>query len=375
MNLGGGALIETTGSTTNAGSIKINAGSLQITGMAGVNSVTGGVGKAGHVDIAARSVEITGGGFVNSSTSGEGLAGDVSVKADSIALKGGAIASLTAKGSKGNGGTIRVEAGSLQITEGGRLNSSTEGQGHAGNILAAVGTIALNAGGAIESVNREGSTGNAGTIGISARSLEIAEKSEVSSSAFGAGNAGSINIKIDSLLRISGGGILTNSVGRPGGDIAIIMAENALLILEGGNEPAVIETSSAPTRGGSITIKKPLAIISNGGRILARGQDPQAFVDIEAGFFINSADRLNVLEVQGTLVLQAQVDDVSSGTLDRDLSVIDASRVLRGQCPTARSTGILSQLTVRPIGPYSAPPTETKAPPAAAPDSTLGGCL
>jgi hypothetical protein len=45
--------------------------------------------------------------------------------------------------------------------------------------------------------------------------------------------------------------------------------------------------------------------------------------------------------------------DVSSGTVARDLSVLDASKVLRGQCPAARSTGAVSHLITRPVGPYA----------------------
>ena len=108
--------------------------------------------------------------------------------------------------------------------------------------------------------------------------------------------------------------------------------------------------------GGRITIAAPLAIISNGGSILALGERRGANVVIQSRFFISSSDRVNTVAVDGEFLLDAGVDDVSSGTVSRDLSVLDASKVLQGQCPVARATGQVSQLITRPVGPYAREP-------------------
>jgi hypothetical protein len=115
----------------------------------------------------------------------------------------------------------------------------------------------------------------------------------------------------------------------------------------------VITTSSGPGTGGRILIANPRAIISDGGSILALGQQGGANVQIQTGFFINSADRPNRVAVNGSFLLDAQVGDVSSGTGERDLSILDASGVLRGQCAAARATGRVSQLVIRPTGAYA----------------------
>jgi hypothetical protein len=68
--------------------------------------------------------------------------------------------------------------------------------------------------------------------------------------------------------------------------------------------------------------------------------------------------------VDGEFKIVAGLYDLSSGAVSRDLSVLDASKVMRGQCPAARSTGQVSQLITRPVGPYvrDASPTAPPAP-------------
>jgi hypothetical protein len=153
-------------------------------------------------------------------------------------------------------------------------------------------------------------------------------------------------------------------VGGAAGDIVIGMAPGTLLRLNGVGAPGAIDTSSGSDTGGRIVIGaprselagNPFAIISTGGSITALGERGGANVVIETNFFIRSSDRANIVAVDGDFLLEATADDVSSGTSGREVSVIDASRVLRGQCPAARASGQLSQFSVRPVGPYAAEP-------------------
>ncbi len=85
---------------------------------------------------------------------------------------------------------------------------------------------------------------------------------------------------------------------------------------------------------------------------------------ISTKYFIASADRVNRVEVDGDLQFENAIYDVSAGTVAADLSVIDASGILRGQCPALRSGGGISQLTVRPTGPYGLPAPSPSASPA-----------
>jgi hypothetical protein len=122
-----------------------------------------------------------------------------------------------------------------------------------------------------------------------------------------------------------------------------------------------VTTSSGPGTGGVITIGNPLAIISQGGNIFALGEQAGANVVIRSQFYIDAADRLDQIRVNGNFVFQGQLDYVASGEEPRDIDLLDASAVLAGRCRAARAGGA-SQLSIAAIGPYGL------AEPDAAPD-------
>ena len=166
------------------------------------------------------------------------------------------------------------------------------------------------------------------------------------------GDAGTITISTNRATIAEGARIGTNSLSGAAGDIDIQMSPTSVLTLEGKTLPGTIETSSGPGTGGIITIASPLAIIINGGTISALGEAGGANVRIDTNYFIPSSDRINVVEVNGTLTFSNAIYDVSSGTTDADLSMLDASGVLQGQCSSMRASGNVSQLNIRPSGPY-----------------------
>ena len=136
------------------------------------------------------------------------------------------------------------------------------------------------------------------------------------------------------------------------GDITIAMPGTSTLLLRARTGAAgFITTSSGPGTGGIITIASPYLILSDSGSILAKGQAFGADVLISSNFYIRSADRVNRLSVDGGLIVDSEVGDLSTGSESIDLSFLDASSVLRGQCAAARTGGV-SQLNTRITGPY-----------------------
>ncbi|MDA7788084.1 hypothetical protein N8940_02500, partial [Sphingomonadaceae bacterium] len=111
-------------------------------------------------------------------------------------------------------------------------------------------------------------------------------------------------------------------------------------------------TSSGADTGGRITIANPFLILSEGGSILALGEQGGANVQIRSSFFIRSSDTINLLSVDGSLVLDSQIGDQITGTEPVDISFIDASGILSGQC-TASSSGRTSRFSSQITGPYA----------------------
>jgi len=371
-----------------AGTIALSGGRIRIDHGSLVSSSTFGSGPGGGVAIVADRLEVAEFSQILSSTFGSGDGGQVKIAAGAIDLGRGAdIASRAEEGSTGNAGTVRLDADNLTARDAASISSSTIGAGNAGTVIVNADSIMLDGDSRISSGSSVNATGGSGSVLISTGRLDVLGASSIETISNNARPAGSIAITADSVrvdgaassissandfalagdagrvsieaaaLNVANGGeISTSSVAGAAGDIVVTMPTAGLLRLDGAAAPGVITTSSGPGTGGRIIIAAPRAIISNGGSILALGERGGANVQIQTMFFINSADRPNRVAVDGSFLLEAQVGDVSSGTVERDLSVIDASGVLRGQCAAVRETGRVSQLVVRPVGPYARPP-------------------
>jgi len=425
-------ITSSTNGTGDAGGVDLDVGDLLVTGFAAIASQTvgddSGVGgfvnivadnviveqngfidtstfgtplvgpgsPAGQLFIQAGTVTVRSGGDISSTTNGSGDAGSVVIVADRVSVQGAASRITTSTFRFGNAGQVIIDAGVVEV-DGGSISSSANGLsfGRSGSLdITASESVSVTGGGEIatESAN----SNPAGLVRVAAPRVTVSgfgiegglpSPSRISSANIFGGpcagtecGAGQVVVETlgddaEGIFLLDGGTITTSSLEGPAGNIDLLMSPTSLLILQGREDPGVIETSSGPGTGGKIRIASPLAIISNGGRISALGQSGGANVSIDTRFFITSADRLNVIEVNGVLEFSNAISDVSAGTVDPDLDVVDASGVLRGQCSALRGTGQVSQLTVREVGPY---PAAAPPPPRPEPDGSspiTGDCL
>ncbi|MBL8556761.1 MAG: filamentous hemagglutinin N-terminal domain-containing protein [Phenylobacterium sp.] len=372
-----------------AGNINLNVGGILRLNGSTISSDTFGEGNAGQLTIKANTLALAQAGdrpsAITSSTDSFGDAGAISIDARTITMAPlTQIRSVTTADADGDAKSVTITGDSITVADDAIITTATLGRGDAGEVRVATKSMLLD-GGEVSSSAGVDSSGVAGNVTITATDVTVVNEGVLSTLSANANKAGVLRvtatgqITVDGLgsvissasiadvrgdagevfltaggLRLANGGaITTNSVAGAAGDIDIRVPRPGLVILEGGEFPGLILTSSGPGTGGRITLADPLAIISNGGRILALGQQRGANVLIQSRYFINSTDRSNVLSVDGDFELQTGLYDVSSGTVARELSVLDASKVLRGQCPAARSTGAVSQLITRPVGPYA----------------------
>ena len=320
-----------------AGDILISAGSVTLStgGTISSEATDTALGDAGSVGISADSLTLMGArALISTASQGEGDAGKVDVRVKILTLEGGVVSSSSERGSLGGSGTLSIVADTLSVRNGGLITTVSNNARPAGQIQIVAGSLSLD--GARSLISSENLAGNT-VLGNPGGQV---------------GDAGSVLITADGLTVSNGGRITTNAFAGAAGQIAITIDRPGLLVLKGSGAPGIIQTSSGAGTGGEITISDPLAIISNGGSILALGERRGANVVISSRYFISSTDARNTVAVDGEFTLVTGAYDVSSGTVIRDLSVLDASKVLRGQCPVARSTGVLSQLITRPVGPY-----------------------
>jgi large exoprotein involved in heme utilization and adhesion len=312
---GSALLSEVPGGDGPGGNIIVDATDLSISGGSTIGSSTFGSTSAQGGDIALTvegSALISGSGTsVISTSTGDGPPGDISASFKTLTLTDGAViqagaffgteggnsvtvtatdsilisngAGISTQASFGEVGplTISVPTGSLTV-DNGFIATSTVGPGTAGDITANIGSLTLTHGGQIISSSIDVSGGSAevgigGNITINADSISISGKSPtgasvlpppfsdffadphsgVFSTANGTGAAGNISMNTGQLIIADGGTISTESSGTAAGISAGLPGDSGnidlvveTLRMDGGT----ITTAAAEAAGGDITI-------------------------------------------------------------------------------------------------------------------------
>jgi len=208
-------------------------------------------GNGGTIDLQARSLTLRDGGFITATTRGSGNAGSLLINIrDGITISGvsqldetivfsdteklvfqqsSGLYSSASRTSKGQGGSIQVNASSLSVINGGLIITRTDGQGNAGNIQIRVpGSVIIDGTGpdlsssAIVSSSETGSRGRGGSIQVEAQSITVADGAVINTQTLTNQEAGSIVLESDRLSFLNGGQAIatTQGAGRAG-DITI----------------------------------------------------------------------------------------------------------------------------------------------------------
>ena len=229
----------------------------------------GGVGKGGDIQITTNSLTLRNGGKLAANSLGKGNAGDITVKArDAISIDGvgengsfsGAFTTLEGE-AEGRGGNINLTTGSLFLTNGGTVNTSTFARGDGGNITIDADRIFIDGFGTIGntiflsgvfSVVNPTSVGNAGNINLTTDSFSLSNSGRVSTSSVGQGKAGDININSGSTT-LDQAFIAARTNSGDGGNINL--TANDRLILRGGSGISTTAgTAQSGGDGGNINI-------------------------------------------------------------------------------------------------------------------------
>lgn len=367
--------------TGSAGRIVIETDSLEMIGRSTITTSSSSLGDAGDIIIGARRISLVGEARIVSSAEvllvppsrediaanpdmelflrempGPGKAGRIGLSAaDALTMNGGTIS--TATGGFGAAGAVTVVASRIVMGQGSRISSDAGdlAPGQAGTVVLMGREIALNDGAEVTTGSANTTTAGGVTL-VAEDSITITGTgSRVASAntAAGGGAAGNITVSAPHITVGPGGLITTSSLAGAAGQIDLLLPDTGILRVAGGANPAAIATSSGPGTGGRITISRPYALIADGARIEALGQQRGANVQLATDFFIRSADNSNLLLVDGDLVVDSQVGNVSSGIDTPDISFGDAAGVLAGQCRAARSSGSVSRLAIDAVGPLT----------------------
>ncbi len=188
---------------SNIGGLDVRVGRLTLTGGAQIISSTAGASRGGDITVVAtEGISISGStSRLLSNTLGNGEAGRLFISTPLLTMDAGLIQASAEFGSRGNAGSIEVQAGRLMLSGGARIGSSTSGLGRSGDVTV-MATDAISISGSASGLFSSTPSGlfsstlgqgDAGHITISAPRLTLTGGAQISSITSGAGRGGDCN--------------------------------------------------------------------------------------------------------------------------------------------------------------------------------------
>jgi filamentous hemagglutinin family protein len=340
------------------------------------------VGKGGSINITTGSLLLTNGAQLSTSTFGRGDAGNININArDIVSFKGVGVYgdsstafSAVRPGAIGDGGNINIETGSLVVTDGAQVSTSTEAQGNAGDVnINARDRISFEKESTLFNTVESEAVGKGGNINIKTGSLVVTDGSQLSTGTRGQGDAGNISINARDTVSFSGvnsngfsSGVFSTvesgATSKGGGDIQI---QAGSLFLD---KEAAISAATARNTGGNIALQvrellllRNNSLIStnagkdrvegNGGNIDINSQFiiavPQENSDITANAFEGRGGNVNITS-QGIFGTQFREEPTNLSDITAS-SEFDSAGVVEIDAPELNPSRTLVNLPTQPI--------------------------
>lgn len=272
-------------------------------------------GQGGSIDLQVGHLNLIDGGFLTTRTNGSGQGGVMTVNAtESITISGsgsyGASGIYSTASSTGNAGVINVNTSSITITDGGKIDTSSAG------------------------------TGKGGSINIDASSIDLKDNASISAKSTGAGDAGDITINSGDLL-YSENSSITTAAEKAGGGVITINGNNVQLM---NNSEITASVAHGESGGGNVTMNVNTLVAFDDSDITARADEGfggNITINAKAVFFTDDIDldaSSNVAGRSGTVQIASPVSDISGDLVALPKQLLDAEALLPASCAT-RSDG------------------------------------
>ena len=229
----GGSIRANTNGPSDAGAVFISAGEVEISGVSptesssSISSSVGSdaIGNGSNITLNVDRLSLLEGGRITASTRGTGNAGSISVQANTIELSGvspldATVASRIEASSESDGAAGSVNlVGDLVAVEGGAtVVVSGTGGGNAGNLNITTDILSLDRGG---SLSAEVFSGDRGNITLNTDSIELRRESSITTDASNEAKGGNIAVNTETLTLINNSSITANAIQGTGGNISI----------------------------------------------------------------------------------------------------------------------------------------------------------
>lgn len=353
-------------------------------------------GNAGNITANGKSLVLTNSGALTStSIAAPGDTGTITVDFQNITVSGGQAFSLgpglpigfnptfigTFATSQGSAKEIVIKARDLSILDGGRINSTVNGQGNTGDIFISVDrnlTIQGRIPGSVSPLDNsqiissaeistpfnrqffgapDFPTGKSGTVRVTAKSLLLADGGQLTARNDGPNDAGSIIVNAEQ-INIDNGLISATTASGEGGNINL----SAKLIKATNGE--ISSSAMGEGTGGNITINADLVVAIDNSNFSANAVNAQGGnIRINTlGFFLSPDSQVTATsqlgeQFDGNVDIDAEITDFSQ---DPDLKVqVDPPELYSACSDTYRDT--LAYYHVGTAGRPTSPITRTPA--------------
>lgn len=227
-----------------AGHISVSAATVALTDSTGFSSGTLGQGQGGDITITTQSYVAQRGGILASTVVGQGDAGNITIHAQDVLISGTSsiglpslISSAVDLGGQGNAGAITITTGTMQLSDGAFITSSTRSQGNGGDIhITASERVLVSTApetprpSSIASDVNEIAIGKGGNVSITTPELQLVNSSAITTRTLGQGDGGNITIKSDRITAEAGAQLFTTSNGSgQAGNISLTVTDTLSL--------------------------------------------------------------------------------------------------------------------------------------------------
>lgn len=346
-----------------------SAGSANSTGLLShVSAQTQGGGDAGSISVVAQALTLLAGSFVDTDvvcpTGAQcGAGGNVTVKtADDLSIAaagvpGTAISARTAGAGAKSGGSVTLNVGGALSIEGVRdaevtgISSAstadvaqgiTQSNGNAGDVIVNAGRLDLRNGGGISTST--GGAGHGGSIHIATGAATLSDGAAITARSDGSGDAGSIFMSGSDLQMKANSSIATAAETANGGNISLSFADRMFLT----DSRITTSVLGAAGNGGNITIDPQFLILQRSSIIAQAVGGNGGNILINAGIFFRSSDSVvsasSQLGISGIVEIVGPRVDLNGSLVVLSSELRGAADVLRTSC-AARSAFPRSSLT------------------------------
>jgi large exoprotein involved in heme utilization and adhesion len=235
-------------------------------------------------------------------------------------------------GSTGNAGTIRLTAGSLSIFAGGEISSTAVGPGNAGTILIDAGSASIFDTGLIATTTKQTGAGGDIDLAVSGNLLLSGVGPQIAAESTGTGNAGSITVSAANLTLQNGASISTQAATANGGNIVLSVNDFLYLV----SSKITTSVGGAGGNGGNISIDPQLLVLDHSSIIAQAVAGHGGNIKIVAGDFLPSDDSIvsasSQLGISGSIELIGPRVDLNGSLVVLSSELRSAAEVLRTSC-------------------------------------------